>query len=70
MQAFAGRKVFVHCQMNFRASSLVFLHRAITLREPPGPAWESVQKAWVPNPTWKKYIVDTLRAHQVDFEPL
>jgi len=70
MQAFAGRKVLVHCQMNFRASSLVFLHRAITLREPPGPAWESVQKAWVPNPTWKKYIVDTLRAHRVDFEPL
>lgn len=70
MQAFPGRKVFVHCQMNFRASSLVFLHRVITLGEPPGPAWQSVQKAWVPNDTWKKYIVDTLRAHRVEFDPL
>jgi hypothetical protein len=70
MRAFEGRKLFVHCQMNFRASSMVFLHRAITLKEPPGPAWQSVQKAWVPNETWKKYIVDTLRANKLDFEPL
>ena len=52
MQSLAGRKVFVHCQMNFRASSLVFLHRVITLKEPPDKAWESVQRAWVPNATW------------------
>ena len=70
MQAFEGRKVLVHCQMNFRASSLVFLHRVVTLREPPGPAWQAVQKAWVPDETWKKYIVDTLRAHRVEFDPL
>ena len=70
LRAFEGRKLFVHCQMNFRASSMVFLHRAVTLREPPGPAWQSVQKAWVPNETWKKYIVDTLRANKLDFEPL
>jgi protein tyrosine phosphatase (PTP) superfamily phosphohydrolase (DUF442 family) len=70
MQAFADRKVFVHCQMNFRASSMVFLHRAITIKEPPGPAWQSVQKAWVPNDVWKRYIVDTLRANRVEFEPL
>jgi protein tyrosine phosphatase (PTP) superfamily phosphohydrolase (DUF442 family) len=70
MQAFAGRKVFVHCQMNFRASSMVFLHRVVTLREAPGPAWESVQRAWVPNRTWKAFIVDTLKANRVDFEPL
>jgi hypothetical protein len=48
----------------------VFLHRVITLREPPGPAWQSVQKAWVPDDTWKKYIVDTLRANRVEFDPL
>jgi protein tyrosine phosphatase (PTP) superfamily phosphohydrolase (DUF442 family) len=70
MQAFEGRKVFVHCQMNYRASSLVFLHRVVTLREPPGPAWQAVQKAWVPNDAWKKYIVETLRANRVDFDPL
>jgi protein tyrosine phosphatase (PTP) superfamily phosphohydrolase (DUF442 family) len=69
MQSLAGRKVFVHCQMNFRASSLVFLHRVITLKEPPERAWESVQRAWVPNATWKKYILSTLKAHGLAYEP-
>jgi protein tyrosine phosphatase (PTP) superfamily phosphohydrolase (DUF442 family) len=69
MTALAGRKVYVHCQMNLRASSMVFLHRVITLKEAPGPAWESVQKAWVPNATWKAYIVATLKANGVVYEP-
>jgi protein tyrosine phosphatase (PTP) superfamily phosphohydrolase (DUF442 family) len=70
MQALAGRKVFVHCQMNFRASSMVFLHRVITLKDPPEKAWESVQRAWVPNATWKRYILATLKANGVAYEPL
>jgi protein tyrosine phosphatase (PTP) superfamily phosphohydrolase (DUF442 family) len=70
MAALAGRKVYVHCQMNLRASSMVFLHRVITLKEPPEKAWESVQRAWVPNPTWRHFIVETLRAHHIAYEPL
>lgn len=70
MQAFADRKVLVHCQMNFRASSMVFLHRVITLKEPPERAWDSVQRAWIPNATWKAYILATLRAAGIAYEPL
>jgi protein tyrosine phosphatase (PTP) superfamily phosphohydrolase (DUF442 family) len=70
MKAFEGRKVWVHCQMNLRASSLVFLHRVITLKESPERAWESVQKAWVPNATWRAYILATLKSHGVAYEPL
>jgi protein tyrosine phosphatase (PTP) superfamily phosphohydrolase (DUF442 family) len=70
MKAFEGRKVWVHCQMNLRASSMVFLHRVITLKEPPEKAWESVQKAWVPNATWKAYILATLKANGVAYEPM
>ena len=70
MQALAPRKVYVHCQMNFRASSMVFLHRVITLKEPPEKAWESVQRAWVPNATWKAYILAILKANRVSYEPL
>lgn len=70
MKALEGRKTYVHCQMNFRASSMVFLHRVITLKEPPEKAWESVQRAWVPNATWKAYILATLKAHGVTYEPL
>jgi protein tyrosine phosphatase (PTP) superfamily phosphohydrolase (DUF442 family) len=70
MQAFADRKVLVHCQMNFRASSMVFLHRVITLKEPPERAWDSVQRAWIPNDTWKAYILATLKSAGVAYEPL
>ena len=70
MKALEGRKVYVHCQMNFRASSMVFLHRVITLKDPPDKAWESVQRAWVPNATWKAYILATLKAKGVAYEPL
>ena len=70
MKALENRKVWVHCQMNLRASSMVFLHRVITLKEPPERAWESVQKAWVPNATWKAYILATLRANGIAYEPL
>lgn len=70
MQAFADRRVFLRCQMNFRASSMVFLHRVITLKEPPDKAWEAVQRAWVPNATWKTFIVATLKASGVAYDPL
>jgi len=69
MKALDNRKVWVHCQMNLRASSMVFLHRVITLKDPPEKAWEAVQKAWVPNATWKAYILATLKANGVAFEP-
>ena len=69
MKALESRRVWVHCQMNLRASSMVFLHRVITLKEPPDKAWESVTKAWVPNSTWKAYIRATLKANGVEYDP-
>ncbi len=70
MAAFSDRKVYVHCQANFRASSMVFLDRVIRLKEKPEAAYESVQRAWVPDATWKKFIADMLRANGIAHEPL
>lgn len=36
LRGLAGRKVLVHCQINLRASTMVFLYRSIVGRE--GPA--------------------------------
>jgi protein tyrosine phosphatase (PTP) superfamily phosphohydrolase (DUF442 family) len=67
---FEGRKVLVHCQVNMRASSMVFLHRVIVGKEPPEAAYErTVARVWSPNATWKRFIVSTLRRHGVEFEP-
>jgi protein tyrosine phosphatase (PTP) superfamily phosphohydrolase (DUF442 family) len=63
MKAVAGRSVFVHCQANFRASSFVFLYRVIHEGAPTGETWAKLQRVWVPEPQWKRFIEETLKAH-------
>lgn len=45
-----GRKVLVHCQVNMRASSVVFLYRAAYRGVDPAKAYESVTRVWVRSP--------------------
>lgn len=68
MRGFGERKVLVHCQVNLRASSMVFLYRAIVLKEDPRLAYEAVEKVWVPDRAWRPFIERTLRRHGVNFE--
>lgn len=70
LAALSGRKVLVHCQINLRASSMVFLYRAIAAREDPSLAFDSVTKVWSPHGPWKRLIEELLRKHAIDFEPL
>lgn len=63
MKAAAGRSVFVHCQANFRGSSFVFLYRVIHEGAPVGETGQKLQGVWVPEPQWKRFIEETLRAN-------
>ena len=54
------RQVLVHCQVNMRGSSMVFLYRTIVGKESPEAAYEAVTKVWSPNGVWKQFIVDQL----------
>ena len=65
----AGRKTLVHCEANFRASSMVFLYRTIALKEDPQVAYESVSRVWTPTGAWRRYIVAMLRDAGIAFEP-
>lgn len=69
MTRFANRKVLVHCEINLRASSMVFLYRAIALKEDPQTAYESVAKVWSPRDAWKLFIQEILRKNNIAFEP-
>lgn len=64
------RKVLVHCQVNFRASTMVFLHRVIALREDPALAYEAVSRVWTPSGPWRALVLAQLQAHGLDFAPL
>lgn len=65
----APRKVLVHCQVNMRASSMVFLYRAIKLKEPPDAAYKAVAQVWSPEGPWKKLIEAQLKKAGIAFEP-
>ena len=69
LQGLADRKVLVHCQVNMRASSMVFLYRVTTLKEDPRAAYDAVARVWAPDGVWRRFIQAQLRRHGVDFEP-
>ena len=64
------RKVLVHCQVNMRASSLVFLYRALVGGEDPEIAWADVTRIWRPNKTWSALIQQALERGGLAFELL
>ena len=69
LRSLGERKVLVHCQINLRASSMVFLYRAIALREDPERAYESVARVWKPDGAWRRFIEGQLRSNGLAFEP-
>jgi protein tyrosine phosphatase (PTP) superfamily phosphohydrolase (DUF442 family) len=64
----AGVRTLVHCQVNLRASSLVFLHRVIDRGDDPALAWEAVTRVWQPAGPWRRLIASQLRVHGIAFE--
>ena len=70
MKALGARKVLVHCQVNLRASSMVFLYRTIVAKEDPGKAYDAVSRIWTPQGPWKRLIEEQLRSNGIAFEIL
>jgi protein tyrosine phosphatase (PTP) superfamily phosphohydrolase (DUF442 family) len=63
------KKVLVHCQVNMRASSMVFLHRVLRGHESPELAYDAVAKVWSPSRAWRELLLTQLRKHNVNFRP-
>jgi protein tyrosine phosphatase (PTP) superfamily phosphohydrolase (DUF442 family) len=63
------RQVWVHCQMNMRASVFVFLYRVIHDRQPLERAIGNVHAVWVPNEIWRDFMQSTLKHHHIAFDP-
>lgn len=63
------RRLLVHCQVNLRASTLVFLHRATVRREDPANAWDAVSRVWTPRGPWRTLVQTRLAAAGIRFDP-
>lgn len=60
MEQHAGKKVLVHCALNYRASAFVLLYRVLRLGAPPEAAWTSLRQIWEPDETWQSFINQAL----------
>jgi len=58
MQSHRDKKVYVHCEVNYRASSFLYLYRRKYLGVDEKQAHQDLQWIWAPNPTWTKFIQD------------
>lgn len=65
----AGRRVLVHCEVNLRASTMVFLQRAIVRRDDPATAWDAVTRVWTPRGAWRSLVQRQLGAAGIAFDP-
>lgn len=65
MQANEGRKVFVHCFANMRATAFVYLYRTLVLGESETDARATMNEVWDPNEVaqWKDLIERAQAAH-------
>jgi protein tyrosine phosphatase (PTP) superfamily phosphohydrolase (DUF442 family) len=70
LRRLSDKQVLVHCEVNMRASTLVFLYRAIVLKEDPVHAYAAVTAIWSPRGPWRTLIQEQLRTAGVKFEPL
>lgn len=68
MSRFADKNVLVHCQINMRASSMVFLYRTIVGHENPQVAIADVEKVWLPDGIWKTFMQQQLTRHGVKYD--
>lgn len=60
--ALSGQKVFIHCQMNMRASVFVFLYRVLELGEDAERAYDDVLRVWQPNAVWSEFARTVLKS--------
>lgn len=56
MDSLAGKKVYIHCAVNKRVSSFMYLYRVLRLGMEREEAWLSVLEIWEPDPIWQKFI--------------
>jgi protein tyrosine phosphatase (PTP) superfamily phosphohydrolase (DUF442 family) len=56
MEAAKGKKLFVHCIANYRASAFVYLYRVARLGVPEAEAARDLHALWKPNETWQQFI--------------
>ena len=68
LDAVGNGRVWIHCQVNYRASMFTFLYRVIHEGGEPDSAYEKVTQVWVPTPHWLRFARETLAKHDIVYD--
>lgn len=60
MKSYGDDKIYVHCELNWRASTFVYLYRVTQLNMSKEEAKQDLDHIWVPKEQWSDFIVSTL----------
>lgn len=60
MEIHRAQKIFVHCEVNYRASAMLYLYRRKFLGVDETQARHDLQWIWEPNATWKKFMGEVM----------
>ena len=66
MSAGAKPKTLVHCQVNYRASTMSMLYRVVHQGVSVGDAKDAMNQVWTPTVEWRDFIFAVLEAHGID----
>ncbi len=60
--------VWVHCALNYRVSTFLYLYRVIRLGDSQMDAWQDVLDVWQPDEVWCAFIRDSLTSFGLECE--
>jgi protein tyrosine phosphatase (PTP) superfamily phosphohydrolase (DUF442 family) len=63
LNAFSGRKIWVHCAKNMRVSAFIYLYRKHVLGEHDEQASFPMRAVWIPNEIWQAFITQVDVVH-------
>jgi len=66
LDAFQGRKVWVHFAKNMRVSAFIYLYRKLVLGEGEEQAEFPMREVWKPNEIWRGFIDRVCAMHSED----
>jgi protein tyrosine phosphatase (PTP) superfamily phosphohydrolase (DUF442 family) len=64
MEDNSDKNIFVHCAANMRVSAFMYLYRRIHKGMSDEDARKDLEKIWVPNETWQKFIEQVVEHYQ------
>ena len=66
LDSLPDRKLFIHCALNYRVSTFMYLYRVIRLGVPHETAVWEMLSIWEPDEIWSQLIADAFEFHGLE----